>query len=288
MMKKNMIRVLSLILALTVSLGMTFAFASAFSDVPDGSWYAAAVQTCVDNSIVSGTSATTFSPNANVTRAQFLTMLYNASMQAQYKSEVFNKTLDNPDIHSAKDYMADNKKALLDGYSDLTYSDVSLTSYYAAPVIWAQMWQIASGVGNSKFAPDAAITREQMMTMLKRYSSVFGMDEVYGTDSSNYTEGAKEAADYAAKFGISSYTKPVVIDTATLDKYADGQKVDSYAKDGVCWAIQCGYVSGITATTIEPLGTTTRAQATVIIARMLNDIQLAQYIILYEDTTGGE
>ena len=49
-----------------------------FSDVPADAWYAPYVNWAAANRIVSGTSATTFEPTANVTRAQFVTMLAGA------------------------------------------------------------------------------------------------------------------------------------------------------------------------------------------------------------------
>ena len=54
--------------------------ATAFTDVPQGAWYAEAVAWAAANGITSGTSATTFSPDQTCTRAQAVTFLYNASL----------------------------------------------------------------------------------------------------------------------------------------------------------------------------------------------------------------
>ena len=50
--------------------------ASTFSDVPAGAWYAEAINYCQQNGIMSGTSATTFSPDNICTRGQIVTFLY--------------------------------------------------------------------------------------------------------------------------------------------------------------------------------------------------------------------
>ncbi|MFR1716394.1 MAG: S-layer homology domain-containing protein, partial [Butyricicoccus sp.] len=47
-----------------------------FTDVPADSYYKDAVQWAVDNNITTGTSATTFAPNAGCTRGQIVTFLY--------------------------------------------------------------------------------------------------------------------------------------------------------------------------------------------------------------------
>ena len=52
---------------------------STFSDVPAGAWYAEAVNYCQQNGIMSGTSSTTFSPEATLTRAMLATMLHHMS-----------------------------------------------------------------------------------------------------------------------------------------------------------------------------------------------------------------
>lgn len=50
-----------------------------FTDVPSGAWYAEAAEWCRANGVVSGTTATTFSPNETMTHAMLLTILYRAA-----------------------------------------------------------------------------------------------------------------------------------------------------------------------------------------------------------------
>lgn len=51
---------------------------SSFTDVPASAYYAKAVAWAIENGITNGTSATTFSPNADCTRAEIVTFLYRA------------------------------------------------------------------------------------------------------------------------------------------------------------------------------------------------------------------
>ncbi len=66
-----------MILAILLTLG---AGAAAFEDVPDDAYFAPAVQWALDNSITTGTSATTFSPSATCTRGQVITFLSRSTV----------------------------------------------------------------------------------------------------------------------------------------------------------------------------------------------------------------
>ena len=70
-------RILSILCALSLALGLTpMAWASDYTDVKDGAWYADAVQTVTDKGLMNGTNATSFAPNAYVTRATVITVLW--------------------------------------------------------------------------------------------------------------------------------------------------------------------------------------------------------------------
>ena len=84
-----------------------------------------------------GTSATTFSPDVTVTRAQVVTFLWRANGQPAAWNSGF--------------------------------TDVSADAYYAKAVAWAMENGITTGVGFGVFSPDAACTRAQIVTFLYRY-----------------------------------------------------------------------------------------------------------------------
>ena len=107
-----------------------------FSDVTSGSYYYDAVLWAVENGITSGTSATTFGPDATVTRGQTVTFLYRAAGSP--------------------------------AASRSSFADVSADAYYADAVAWAVSEGITSGTGNNAFSPDADCTRGQIVTFMYR------------------------------------------------------------------------------------------------------------------------
>lgn len=109
---------------------------SGFVDVSADAYYAKAVAWAVEEGIVSGTSATTFSPDAVCTRAQSVAFLYRAFGEKVNKAAGF--------------------------------SDVSADAYYADAVAWAVENGVASGIGGGLFAPDQNCARGQIVAFLYR------------------------------------------------------------------------------------------------------------------------
>lgn len=107
-----------------------------FTDVHYGDYFYQAVLWAVENGITMGTSATTFSPDATVTRAQVVTFLWRANGQPAAWNSGF--------------------------------TDVSADAYYAKAVAWAVENGITTGTGFGVFSPDAACTRAQIVTFLYR------------------------------------------------------------------------------------------------------------------------
>ena len=155
MRKKLLSLALALILALSL---MPSAFAAegvgGFTDVPSGAWYTEELAHALENGFVSGTSSTSFSPDANVSRAQFVTML--------------GRMLD---VNTA-DYTA--KK----------FDDVDPSSWYGPYVSWAAEKGYVNGISVKEFAPNNNITFEQMGSILSNYITKSG---VVLTPSSNFS-----------------------------------------------------------------------------------------------------
>lgn len=110
--------------------------ASSFADVAAGSYYAKAVAWAVENGITTGTTTSTFSPDATCTRAQAVTFLARAL----------------------------NAKAV----SAAEFSDVPTDSYFADAVAWAAANGVTEGIGGGLFGPDNDCTRGQIVTFLYR------------------------------------------------------------------------------------------------------------------------
>lgn len=113
------------------------------------------------------------------------------------------------------------------------FTDVPATQWYCDAVIWAFHEGVVTGATATTFNPDGEITREQLAVMLWRYA------------------GKPEA------------------DAAVLDGFTDATLVDSYARNAVAWAVEAGLINGVTASTLEPIGTATRAQIATILMRYL-------------------
>ena len=133
-------RLLSLLLAAVLLLGVSPVFAAqSFTDVPAKSWFADAVKHFTDAGYVKGVSATQFDPNGTMTRGMVVTIL--SRMGGGKAADAQTKT----------------------------FPDVEASAWYAAPVAWAVQNEIAKGMTDGTFAPNAPITREQMAAFLWRY-----------------------------------------------------------------------------------------------------------------------
>lgn len=133
-----------------------------FIDVPAGSYYENAVIWAVDKGITGGTSATTFDPSGNCTRAQAVTFLWRAAGSPAPKTKV------------------------------MPFTDVPAGSYYHDAVLLAVEQGITKGTSDTAFSPNATCTRAQIVTFLWRAG---GSPAVSG--NSAFTDVASDAY-YAA------------------------------------------------------------------------------------------
>lgn len=169
-----------------------------FNDVKSGDYFYDAVNWAVEKGITTGTSATTFSPNASCTRAQIVTFLWRASGSPEPKtaSNPFTDVAANAYYCKAVLWAVEN--GITTGTSATTFSpdapctraqgvtflwrangskaasaaasftDVASDAYYAPAVAWAAEQNVTSGVGNGLFSPDTTCTRAQNVSMLYR------------------------------------------------------------------------------------------------------------------------
>ena len=148
--------------------------APVFTDVPADAYYAEAVAWAVKNGITSGTSDTTFSPDASCTRAQMVTFLWRAAGSPK-------ATGSNP------------------------FSDLDSDAYYYDAVLWAAERGITSGTSATTFSPDATVTRAQTVTFLYHAA---GAPAVSGSSFADVTADAwyADAVAWAAAEGVTSGT----------------------------------------------------------------------------------
>ena len=174
---RDLKRMAAFLTALILCLGLSVtAFAAeadtGFSDVAADAWYAEAAVYCRDNGLMNGTTATTFSPNATMTRAQLCAVLYRMA--------------GSPEM-TGRDAFADTP----DG------------AWYEDAVLWAVRNRIMSGYTASTFGPHDPITREQLAAILWRYagSPAAEAGEAYA-DEASIASWAVTAVDWARTRGF--------------------------------------------------------------------------------------
>ena len=141
----SVVFVLAMLAALAVGVSAKWWDDNPYEDVMSSAWYYDAVRICRENGIFNGTSETAFGTGVKLTRAQFVTALAGA---------------------------AGCDKA---AYADASpFDDVPADKWYSAPVAWAAEKGITSGTGNGLFAPGKVISREELVTMLRRYAEING------------------------------------------------------------------------------------------------------------------
>lgn len=177
-----------------------------FSDVDEDDWFYDAVTFAYNNGIMTGTSATTFEPNTTTTRGMIVAIL--------------NRLEGSPTAASA-------------GFNDVAEGD-----WYADAVNWAASVGVVNGMGEGIFAPNAAITREQMAAILYNYAAYKGYD---------------------------------VSDRADISGYSDADQVSAWAEEAVQWAVAEGIIAGVTIDTLDAQGSATRAQVAAIFQRFLSE-----------------
>ena len=117
----------------------------------------------------------------------------------------------------------------------MKYNDVATSAWYAEAVRWASAEGIVSGYGDT-FGPEDPITREQLALILYGYAKLNEADTEQG--------------------GMS------------IREYADYGRISSWALEAMDWAVNAGILSGKSASTLDPTGTATRAEA----AQMLRNL----------------
>ena len=173
-------------------------------------WAHKGIDYCVRNRLMNGVGAGTFSPSTACTRAQIVKILYNRSgNQADYS------------------------------YYYLPFTDVAPGAWYYNAVAWAYCNDVTSGTSATMFTPNAAITRQQLVTFLYRYT-----------------------VKYAPEFTGNA---------APISAFPDAGSVANWAYAAMSWAVGNGLIVGNAHDNgldyLDPNGSATRAQTATIIMR---------------------
>lgn len=155
-----------------------------FNDISKESWYYDSVMTVFRNHLMVGLEKDSFGPDVNLSRSMFVTILYR--MEGEPAVE-----------------------------GDTSFIDVAADGYYRNAVIWGEQNKIVYGVGDDKvklFAPDAPISRQEVVTMLYRY--------------------------------YKDYKKVTLPDKGASADFTDDAQIDTWAKDAVTAMVKAGILEG--------------------------------------------
>ena len=131
-----------------------------FNDTKDH-WGSTYIDFLSSRGVASGMGNGSFSPDSNLTRAQFVTFLAKLSMED------------------------------VSGYAENKFTDVKSGSWYYPYVSWAVAAGITDGVGNNLFAPEMKITREQVTRMTMQFFNYMGIEPKDIRSRTDFTDSAK-------------------------------------------------------------------------------------------------
>lgn len=177
-----------------------------FADVNAGDWFYRDVLFSYEKGLMSGMDAAAFAPYANTTRAQIAVIFYRMEGSPAVEGE-----------NSFTDVVRD-----------------SGTAWFYDAVTWAQQNGIMGGYGNSSFAPNDPITREQLAAIFYRYAQYKGYDTTQG--------------------GMA------------IREFDDYESISDYAMGAMAWAVNTGLVKG-DSNLLYPKGTATRAELAALFHR---------------------
>lgn len=147
------------------TISATFVWSNPYTDVSSSSWYYNSVRKVTQWGLFTGTSSTQFSPDAAMTRAMFVSVLYRY----------------------------DGSPAVS---GSTPFTDLNQSYYYNA-VLWASQNGIVTGTSATTFSPDASVTRQQMVVFLYRYCGNYkGYNVSASADLSGFSD-ANQISSYA-------------------------------------------------------------------------------------------
>ena len=139
---------------------------AAFTDLDMDAWYHNGVHWVLEEGVMVGTGADTFSPNAATTRAMLVTILWRMEGAQEPES------------------------------TETAFTDLDENGWYRKAVLWAFQEGLTAGTSETTFSPDDPLTRQQLAVFLRRYAEYREADVSASADLSGYTD-ADSVSDYA-------------------------------------------------------------------------------------------
>lgn len=178
-----------------------------FDDVNEDDWFDEASWFCAAHGLMQGTGNRQFDGHMGTNRAMLVTVLYRLANSTDSLDSIFD------DVESGK--------------------------WYSDAIGWAARNKIVEGYGNGKFGPNDALTREQMVSVLYRYSLFMKYD---------------------------------IVNLNDLDTFTDTDAISEWALEAMKWAVGNGIVEGIGNNLVSPETGATRAQFAAMMQRYATTI----------------
>ncbi len=174
-----------------------------FTDLDTAQWYHEYTDAMIEGGYMSG-AGETFDPNGQLTRGMLVTILWR--MEGR------------PSTDAA-----------------CPFDDVAENDYFSDAVRWAASLELVRGESDTAFAPDDAISRQELAAILWRLAAQKGLN--------------------VSNAG------------STVPDFADRDQIASWAGEAVSWAYTCGILTGRSGNRLDPAGTATRAEAAAMLVR---------------------
>lgn len=173
-----------------------------YADVSANQWFYAAVQYVSENNLMNGVAENAFGPDIHTTRGMLVTILHRMEGEPQA--------------------------------GEHSFTDVAEDKYYADAVAWAAENDIVNGYSDTVFAPEKAMSREEMAVVLYRYAQYKGWD---------------------------------VSAQGDLSRYADSESVSAWSTEAMTWAVGAKVMDGMDGR-LAPQGDALRSQTATVLMRV--------------------
>ena len=173
-----------------------------YADVTANQWFYAAVQYVSENKLMNGVAENAFGPDIHTTRGMLVTILHRMEGEPQA--------------------------------GEHSFTDVAEDKYYADAVAWAAENDIVNGYSDTVFAPEKAMSREEMAVVLYRYAQYKGWD---------------------------------VSAQGDLSRYTDSESVSAWSAEAMTWAVGAKVMDGMDGR-LAPQGDALRSQTATVLMRM--------------------
>lgn len=173
-----------------------------YADVSANQWFYAAVQYVSENNLMNGVAENAFGPDIHTTRGMLVTILHRIEGEPQA--------------------------------GEHSFTDVAEDEYYADAVAWAAENDIVNGYSDTVFAPEKAMSREEMAVVLYRYAQYKGWD---------------------------------VSAQGDLSRYTDSESVSAWSAEAMTWAVGAKVMNGMDGR-LAPQGDALRSQTATVLMRV--------------------